>query len=81
MRPIVTFNKEAFADKGEEIYQGLKGQLEPKYKGKIVAIEIESGDYFLGKNSIEALTKAKKKHPDKLFYFVKVGYRAVHKRR
>lgn len=77
MQPIVTINKERMAEQGKEIYQRIKDQLEPKYKGKIVAIEVESGDDFLGENTIEVSTKAKKKHPDKVFYFVKVGYRAV----
>lgn len=35
--------------KKEKIYKKLKDELEPKYKGKIVAIEIDSGEYFFYK--------------------------------
>ena len=39
-------DKKEFTEKGRSIYK----KLEPKFiknKGKIVAIEIESGDYFI----------------------------------
>lgn len=79
---IWTFDPNRLVEQGEEIYQKqLKDKLEPDYRGQIVAIEVDSGDYFLGRNVIEATDKAKAKHPDKYFYVVKVGFRAVHKRR
>jgi len=70
------------AEEGERIYhERLKDQLEPQYKGKIVAIEVDSGDYFIGDTVVEAGEKARKKHPDKVFHFIRIGFRAVHKRR
>ncbi len=65
--------------KGKEIYQQkLKTMLEKDHKGEIVAIEVESGDYFLGRTVIEAADKGKKKHPEKGFYFIRIGHKAVH---
>ena len=70
---------EELAKAGEEIYETrLKALLEPKYRGKIVAIEVESGEYFLGDREVEAFEKGRKKHPAKVFYFKRVGFRAVH---
>ncbi|MFQ6057892.1 MAG: hypothetical protein ACE5MB_03300 [Anaerolineae bacterium] len=51
----------------------LKGK-----KGMIVAIEPETGEWFLGKNVIEALKSARLKHPQGTFYFVRVGYPSAH---
>jgi hypothetical protein len=69
-------------EEGERIYhEKLKPLLEPQYKGKIVAIEVDSGDYFLGDRVIEAVQKAKAKYPEKIFHVIRVGFRAVHKRR
>jgi len=46
----------AFDRKAEAIYRKkLKTKLERKYKGRIVAIDVESGDYFLGKTVLEAI--------------------------
>lgn len=65
--------------KGRGIYQKqLKGILEPEHKGEIVAIEVDTGDYFLGKTVIEAVDKGREKYPAKGFYFMRVGYKAVH---
>ena len=70
-------NKEAFAEKGETIFRNIEGKLRPQYTGKLVAIEIESGDYFLGRNGSEAVGEAKKKYPNKIFYLARVGARAA----
>ncbi len=68
---------------GEEIYRRkLKKKLEPKYNGKIIAIEVESGKYFLGDTEIEATQKARAAFPDKIFFFMRVGPNpAVYKKR
>jgi hypothetical protein len=75
---VYQINREEFGSKGDEIYEKIKPLLEPEHKGEIVAIEVESGDYFLGETVIKAGQKAKGKHPDKVFYFVRVGYPVVH---
>lgn len=70
-----------FAQKGEDIYRQriLPEISEEALKGKIVAIEVESGDYFIDDNSLKAITHAQTKYPDKMFYLKRIGYRAVHK--
>jgi len=69
----------ALERKAEAIYRKkLEPKLEGKYKGRIVAIDVESGDYFLGKTVLEAIGKGRRKHPDKIFYAVRIGYPAVH---
>jgi hypothetical protein len=63
---------------GKEIYSRIRQRLEPDHRGEIVAIEVDSGDYFLGRTVTEATNEARKKHPDKVFYFVRVGFPAVY---
>ena len=70
---------EAEYKKAQKIYQRhLKSRLEKRYKGRIVAIEVDSGDYFIGKDEIEAYDKARAKHPADTFCFLRIGYRATH---
>jgi len=64
-------------EKGHEIFKKISEELERDYHGKFVAIEVDSGDYFIGDTSIEADKKAKKKYPDKVFYLGRIGYRAA----
>lgn len=67
--------------KGERFYQRLKPRLEPRHKGEIIAIEVESGGYVMGEDELEVALKAVKKFPGKKFSFFRIGYPAVHKSR
>lgn len=70
---------EAEYRKAQRIYQRyLRDRLSRKYRGKIVAIEVKSGDYFIGEDEIEAYDKARAKHPGDTFCFLRIGYRATH---
>lgn len=63
---------------GQQIYGHLQPKLEPRYTGKIVAIDVESGDYFVGDTLHEAIQKGREKYPNRVFYSVKIGYPAVY---
>ena len=71
-------DKEEFTKKGKAIYKKLKPKFK-KDKGKIVAIEVESGNYFIGDDELDAAQKARSKFPDKIFVFFRIGYPVVHK--
>jgi hypothetical protein len=53
--------------------------LEPGQAGRFVAIEPETGRYFIGMNGSEALTAAHEAMPDALFYLKRVGYEFAHR--
>jgi Tfp pilus assembly protein PilX len=63
---------------GEKIYKRIKSRYEPKYNGKVLAIEPQSGQVYLGKTPLEAMMLAKKKQPDKMFYIMRIGFDAVY---
>ncbi|MDZ7312970.1 MAG: hypothetical protein ONB45_17020 [candidate division KSB1 bacterium] len=62
-----------FAKKGYSLYKKLKPILEAEHLDEYVAIEMKSGDYFLGRSMGEALEKAEQKYPEAKFFVVKVG--------
>ncbi len=74
---LPTIYPSEIAHKGEEVYQKISKQIEKKYLGDFMAIEVESGKYFLGKTQVEAIKKAKKHIPAKIFYLIKVGFPAA----
>lgn len=59
--------------RGQEIYQKIRTQYEPKENGKFLAIEVDNEKEFLANTSADALELAKKEFPDKVFYVVKIG--------
>lgn len=64
--------------KGKHIYETrLKALLEPLHNGEYVAIEPDSGDYYLGHTMSEAYERAVAEHPDRKFYLARVGYKAA----
>lgn len=60
-------------------YEEIREELEAEHYGDYVMIEVDSGDYFLGKTPQQALQKAKDVHPDKAFYLIRIGYKAARK--
>jgi len=56
----------------EQIYNKIKSKLIGK-EGKMVAIDVDSGNYFLGDDTIDAINQGKKKYPSKQFYIKRIG--------
>ena len=60
------------------LFEKISKELTSKYKGKIVALEAESGSYFIGNTEIDAYKNAIKKYPDKKFIFKRIGFNSTH---
>ncbi len=67
---------------GKRIYQEqLRAQLEPARNGEFVAIDVESGDYELGKSSLAASGELRKRRPGAIPYLHRVGHQTTYKMR
>jgi hypothetical protein len=65
---------EALSCKAWRIYaERLREKLEPDQRGEFVAIEPESGDYYLGRTISDAGQRASASHPDRLYHIIRVG--------
>lgn len=64
--------------KANEIFQKINQTLAKKYKGKIVAIDTESGNYYIGDSELQAYDEAIKEHPKKLFVFKRIGFESTY---
>jgi len=64
-----------FVRRAESIYiSRLRAILEPTHIDQFVAIEPDSGDYFLGKTLNEATRAARVTYPDRLTHAMRVGH-------
>ena len=64
--------------RGQKVYEEqLRSRLEPEHTGRFVAIEPESGRYFLDDTGSGALIEALAAMPGCLFYLARVGYRTA----
>jgi hypothetical protein len=67
-------------DRAKQNYKDqLALKLEPEHTGDIVAIELETGDYFIGEDEIEAADKARLAGHEGLLYFLRVGSLYTHR--
>jgi hypothetical protein len=69
---------EEFVRRAEEIYATrVQSVLEPDHIDEFVAIEPDSGDYFLGKTLSEATQSARRSYPNRWTHVMRVGHRAA----
>ncbi len=69
---------EEFVRRAEEVYATrLRTILEPAHLNEFVAIEPDSGDYFLGKTLNDATRLARQHCPNRLTHAMRVGHRAA----
>lgn len=60
------------------VFERINEKLSSHYKGKIVAIDIDTGNYFIGDSELDAYQKAIKKYPNKKFIFKRIGFASTH---
>ena len=66
------------AKKSKAFYENkLKNLLEPAEKGKFVAIEPETENYFVDADGTQALLRARNAFPDKSFFLIRIGYKTA----
>jgi hypothetical protein len=65
--------------RGQTTYrERLASVLEPSHTGEFVAVEPDSGRYFLGNTASETLAAAHAAMPNNLFYLTRVGRETAH---
>ena len=73
------YGKEEFAQRGDRWYEQLHAQIAPGNRGKIVAIDIETGKYEVAEDTVMASDRLLGRIPDAQIWFVRIGHRAVHR--
>ena len=66
--------------RGEEIYErDIRPKVEKTHHGKIVAIDMDTGDYAIGDMAVTTAERLLERRPDADIWCVKVGYPALRK--
>ena len=65
---------------GKEIYErDIRHLVEADHQGKVVAIDVGSGSYALGKNAIAASETLRGQYPDAQVWLMRVGHRTLYR--
>ena len=75
---MVSADTKAVIEGPKRIYaEQLQPTLKSQHANQFVAIEPESGEYFLGDTFDEAVKSARAKHPSRLSHTIRIGHRAA----
>ena len=74
------YSKEEFAHRGQALYEKcVRPRVERDNRGRVVAIDIETGEFEVGDDALAASGQLLARCPDAQPWFVRVGGRAVHR--
>lgn len=75
---MVSTETKSIIDRARQIYANrLQAELESRHMDRFVAIEPESGEYFLGDTFDEAVKSARTEYPSRLSHTIRIGHRAA----
>ncbi len=72
--------REETARLGDEIYErDIRARVEANHQGEVVAIDVESGSWAIGKDEIDSTDRLRAKQPDANdVWCLRVGFRAMY---
>jgi len=76
--PIKRYTKEEMRRMAEVLYEKvIRGHVDEGNDGRIVAIDVDSGDYELDDESYPAVKRMLARRPEAQIYSFRIGYPAV----
>lgn len=72
------YSDEEFVQRAKEIYAKIKDKVDPGNEKKILAIDIETGEYEVHENEMEAVDRLFARLDDPQVFCYRIGYVAVH---
>lgn len=73
------YSKEEHARRGDEMYaQQVRGKVEAGNEGKVVAIDVDSGEFEVDEDSFAASERLLVRRPDAQIWCVRIGHPAVY---
>lgn len=79
-KPQPRYSKEEHAQRGTAMYdQRVRLQVEAGNRGKVVALDVDTGDFELAEDTLVASQRLMARRPDAQIWCVRIGYPAVHR--
>ena len=69
------FTRDEIVQRGKEIYyRDVASVVEASNYGRVVALDIRTGEYELGDDAIKSAAQLRERLPDAVIFFMRVGY-------
>lgn len=78
--PYANYTTEEVAARGEAIYaEQLRGLVEAGNNGKFLVLDIETGDYEIDADDLQATLRMLSRRPAAVLYGLRIGYPAAYR--
>jgi len=79
MQSLILLNSEEVARRAENLYdERIRQEVEREENmGKMVIIDIETGEYAMDKTGLEAVKHLREKNPNGRFFGIRIGYKTA----
>jgi hypothetical protein len=78
--PQPRYSKEEHARRGTALYeQQVRPQVEAGNRGKVVALDVDTGAFEVAEDTLTASQRLLARHPDAQIWCVRIGHPAVHR--
>jgi hypothetical protein len=79
-KPQPRYPKEEHARRGTALYeQQVRPQVESVHRGKVVAVDVDTGTFEVADDTLTASQRLLARHPDAQIWCVRIGHPAVHR--
>ncbi len=69
------FTKEEIVQRGKEIYyRAIQPLIEAGNEGRVVAIDVRSGEFELADDAVTSATRLRARWPEAEVFFMRIGY-------
>ena len=74
------YSKAEFARRGNDLYEKkIRAQVQDGNEGKVVAIDVDSGQFEVAEDALSASDRLLAKRPEAQTWFVRIGHPALHR--
>jgi hypothetical protein len=78
--PTSSLTLDQIVKRGQEIYdQQIRAMVEPEHNGKLLVINVETGEYEMDADAVAAAKRAKARFPDAPLFTVRVGHATAYR--
>lgn len=76
----IEFTREEIVQRGREIYErDIRSQVEPGNTGRVVAIDVRTGEFELADDAITSASRLRVRIPEAAVFVLRVGYPTLHR--
>jgi hypothetical protein len=78
--PYPGYTTEEIARRGREVYEReIRREVEPEHRGRFLVLDVESGDYEIADDDLDASERLLERRPDALLYGLRIGEGAAYR--